>query len=74
MAKIEEKVTYNGKICNLEKKVGNLSFYSYYERENDDNSQLIIVDNNKNVLARISPILEDGAYGLYFNGYEIKGE
>lgn len=72
MAKIEEKITYNGQICKFVKTIDKLSFYSYGKNEEDD--VLLIVDKDKNVLARICACMSCGAYGDYFNGFVINNE
>ena len=71
MAKIEEKVTYKDKICKFIKSIGKLSFYSFGE---EDEEQILIVDDKKNVLARITACMKSGAYGDYFSGYTINNE
>lgn len=73
MAKVKEKVTYGGNICKFVKTIDKLSFYSYHENEKEDDV-LLIVDKDKNVLARIRACMGCGAYGDYFNGFEVNNE
>lgn len=74
MAKIEESVTYNGRICTFRKCIGNLNFYTYKERDDDYENLLIVNKSNKEVLANISINTFDGAYGLGIKGYNIEKE
>lgn len=73
MAKIEESITYKGKICSFEKCIGNINFYTYWDDDEDENL-LIVNKSNKEVLANISCITRDGAYGLELHGYNIEAE
>lgn len=72
MATIEEKITYGNYICTFVKSIGKLSFYTYEDK--DKNEHLLVVDNNKNVLARINACMGCGAYGDYFNGFVVNSE
>lgn len=78
MAKIEESITYKGRICTFKKCIGNINFYTYTEKENNDGGDienLLLVDkSSKEVLANIVTDYGDGAYGLYFKGYTIEKE
>lgn len=71
MKTIEEKITYGIYICKFEKSIGELSFYTY---EDKDGEHLLVVDSNKNVLARITACMGCGAYGEYLDGYIINAE
>lgn len=75
MAKIEESITYKGKICTFIKCVGNIDFYTYLENDDDENETLLLVNkSSKEVLANISCITHYGAYGLGLDGYNIEKE
>lgn len=72
MAKIEESITYNGKICTFRKRIGNINFYTYSEENDEDVGNLLLVNKSNNeVLANISIDTFYGAYGLGINGYII---
>lgn len=71
MAKIITSITYNNCICTFIKTIGNLSFYSFTEK-NEDEKLLIVNKNNNDVLAVITACMGDGAYGEFFNGYNIE--
>lgn len=74
MAKIEESITYKGKVCTFCKCIGNINFYTY-EEQNDDCSNLLLVNKSNNeVLANISVDTYNGAYGLGIDGYIIEKE
>lgn len=72
MAKIITSITYNNCICEFIKTIGNLSFYSYTEK--DDEKLLIVNKDTNDVLAVVIACMGDGAYGEFFKGYEIKEE
>lgn len=75
MANIVESITYNGIICNFEKNIGNIDFYTYMENKDDDEEHLLLVDkSNKEVLANIVVAIGYGAYGMEINGYKIEEE
>lgn len=74
MAKIEESITYKGKICAFHKCIGNINFYTYEERDTDCENLLLVNKSNKEVLANISVDTYHGAYGLEINGYSIEKE
>lgn len=72
MAKIEESITYNGKICTFSKCIGNINFYTFEENDDEDCENLLLVNKSNNeVLANISINTSYGAYGLGINGYII---
>lgn len=75
MAKIEEKITYKGKICKYKNTIDDMMFYSYYEDEKEEDEVLLLVNkNSKEVLAKITANLGYGAYGLYWNGFIVEKE
>lgn len=74
MAKIEESITYKGKICTFRKCIGNINFYTYEERNSDCENLLLVNKSSKEVLANISLDTCEGAYGLIIDGYHIEKE
>lgn len=72
MAKIETKFTFNNHICTFVKNIGKLSFYTYSVKE--DNEHLLIVTNDKSytILADVEAVMGCGAYGEYFEKFNIK--
>lgn len=77
MAKIEESITYKGRVCTFKKCIGNINFYTYTEKENDDEgieNLLLVNKSSKEVLANIVVDYGYGSYGLVFNGYTIEKE
>lgn len=72
MAKIETKFTFNNHICTFIKNIGKLAFYTYDGK--DDSEHLLIVANDKSntILADVEAVMGDGAYGGYFEKFNIK--
>lgn len=74
MAKIEESITYKGKVCTFIKCIGNINFYTYIEDGDDDENLLLVNKSSNEVLANISCVTSYGAYGLELRGYNIEKE
>lgn len=74
MAKIEESITYKGKICAYCKCIGNIEFFTFEENDEHHEHLLLVNKSNNEVLANISLNTIHGASGLEITGYNIKGE
>lgn len=75
MAKIEESITYKGRICSFIKCIGHINFYTYSEENDEEVGNLLLVNKtNKEVIANIAIDYGYGAYGIELKGYIIEKE